>query len=1004
MTFHRHFQLLLLSSVTWISCSTVAQLVPPNALNLRITSNTTHAIPSTLYGYMWEDINHSGDGGLYAELLQNRAFQAVIPGTQNALAGWQPYNGARLTVTNKTPGVSTALPNSLQVGIPRVVRGPIGFENTGFWGIKVQAGWTYKGSFYAKSPSFTGAVTVSLKSTRGTVYATKTVQGLSKNWKKFTFDFKPTESAPDHENVFNVVLDGRAAAGATAYFGMFSLFPPTFRGRENGMRIDLAEAIAGTQPSIWRFPGGNNLEGLSIDTRWKWNETIGPLENRPGRVANWGYTNTDGLGLMEYLDWAEDLNAEPIYDVWAGIAIANYSDFPTWPVVPEEELQPYVDEALNAIEFIIGDPETSEWGKLRAKLGRKEPYQLKYVEIGNEDWFQEKSYVDYRWKAFATAISEKYPHLQLIATTQPSTALDPPYKLIDYHVYSYPAWFTSNAFMFDDYPRNGTLFFIGEYAVTSTNTTNTLGDIPSGRLAYPTLQGAVAEAAFMTGLERNSDVVFASASRSSLQHIKSYQWTPDIITYDASRLVKSTSYYVQQLFSVNRGTHVLETVPASSAAFEPLYWVASHRNDTDVIFLKVANAGSRDLVANIFLDRPTTGIGSAVSLSTPPLSPISGLFNVSNTLDEPELIVPVYNSFAIPHPGRFNYSFPATSVTVITVQLSTTTSWDPLDVLEPQLVQMFISFISAVVLAILPASSAASIPRQQGIHLAVSPKCGAYPSDTPKDINAGIGPLSSFKTIVSFGDEYTFGGANDGGKLPPPVLNHPNPRAGGRLSNGPVWVEYLASKAGATLKDYAAEDAIIDKGMWAPSVGVGPVSDFTEQANQFITLGGRPNPDDTLYVIFFGINDYEYAIKTGTTTLTHQPGGVIYTALRLLSYPTYARNILFVDNYGRGSRQPVGETYKAEVFQGVQALRRVYGANVAFADLFTIWDGVLGDSPGHAAFGYTNAGACTVDETTTVGACSDPDHSFYWLPGTPSTVTHRIVADYIVEVLEKCKA
>ncbi|KAF8079161.1 glycoside hydrolase [Lyophyllum atratum] len=679
-----------LSAVISIICCLLpdvqSTIVAPNALNLRLTANVSHAIPPTLYGYMWEDINHSGDGGLYAELLQNRAFQAVIPGTQNALNAWQPYNGAFLSVTSKTKGVSAALPNSLEVRIPKVVNGPIGFENTGYWGIKIQEGWTYKGSFYAKSDTFSGKVTVSLKSVRGTVFASKSVGGISKSWKKFTFEFNPASSAPNDENVFSVLFDGKAAAGKTIHFGMFSLFPPTFRGRENGMRIDLAEALAATRPSIWRFPGGNNLEGHSIDTRWKWNETIGRVEDRPGRVGDWGYSNTDGLGLLEYLNWAEDLEAEPILGVWAGISIANYSDFATWPVVPEQDLQPYIEDVLAQIDFVIGDAKTTKGGKSRASLGRTEPYALRLIEIGNEDQFQPTSYAAYRWKAFVDAISAKYPHLEFIATTLPSTALDPVYKkskggldheicvyssslpiLVDFHMYNSPSWFITNAFMFDDYPRNGSLFFVGEYAVTSTNDSNALGDIPSGRLAYPTLQGAAAEAAFMTGLERNSDVVFASAYAPSFQHIRNYQWTPDIITYDASHVVKSTSYYVQQMFSLNRGTHVLKTSPASTADSEPLFWVASYSNETSAVFLKVSNTGTTDLVANIFLDFPITGFGTATSISSPGLSPISGVFNVSNTIEEPELIIPIASSFAIPHPDRFNYTFPATSVTVITL-------------------------------------------------------------------------------------------------------------------------------------------------------------------------------------------------------------------------------------------------------------------------------------------------------------------------------------------------
>ncbi|KAJ7083404.1 glycoside hydrolase [Mycena belliarum] len=647
------------------------QLVAPNALTLTISANATHEIPATLYGYMWEDVNHSGDGGLYAELLQNRAFQGVMPGTHNALTAWQPSNGARLSVTSKTSGVSPALPNSLEVQIPKVVSGPIGFENIGYWGIKVQSGWTYKGSFYAKAATFSGSISVSLKSSKGTVFASKTLNGVSKNWKKFTFEFQPSASAETDDNVFSVVVDGKAAAGQTIFFGMFSLFPPTFRGRENGMRIDLAEALAATQPGLWRFPGGNNLEGESVQTRWKWNETIGPIENRPGRVADWGYPNTDGLGLLEYLNWVEDLEAEPILGVWDGISAANYSELSTWEIVPEADLQPYIDDVLNEIEFIVGDAKTTEGGKLRASLGRAEPYALRFIEIGNEDNFQAASYAEYRWNAFVSAIGAKFPQMEFLATTLPSTALTPAYKRIDFHMYSTPNWFTENSFMFDEYPRNGTKWFVGEYAVTSLNETNTLGDLPGGRLAYPTLLGSAAEAAFMTGMERNSDVVFASAYAPSFQHIRSYQWTPDIVTYDAGRMVRSTSYYVQQMFSTNKGTHVLSTTPAPSNATVPLFWVASYNNASEVVFLKVSNTGDTDLVADIFLDFPVTGFATATTLSTPTLSPLSGMFNTSNTLEDPQQIIPFDSSFPLIFSDRFNYTFPATSVTVLALQPQT---------------------------------------------------------------------------------------------------------------------------------------------------------------------------------------------------------------------------------------------------------------------------------------------------------------------------------------------
>ncbi|KAJ7597801.1 hypothetical protein C8J56DRAFT_1041974 [Mycena floridula] len=335
-----------------------AALVAPNSLSLTITSNITHEIPSTLYGYMWEDINHSGDGGLYGDLIS-----------------WKPTNAALISVTSKTAGVSSALPNSLQVTIPKVISGPVGFVNTGFWGIKVQEGWTYKGSFYAKSSSFTGTIAASLKSTRS-------------SWKKFTFEFTPTTSALNDDNLFSISVDGQQAAGKTIFFGLlFSLFPPTFKGRENGMRIDLAEALAGTGPSVL------------------WNHDLDV-------IGDWGYPNTDGLGLLEYLNWAEDLGAEPVLGVWSGISIGNYSDLPDWPIVPKADLQPYI--VINEIEFITGDAKTTKWGQ--------------FIEIGNEDLFQPDSYAAYRWSAFVDAIGAKYPDFEFLATSLPSTALTPAYK------------------------------------------------------------------------------------------------------------------------------------------------------------------------------------------------------------------------------------------------------------------------------------------------------------------------------------------------------------------------------------------------------------------------------------------------------------------------------------------------------------------------------------------------------------------------------------------------
>ncbi|CAE6512703.1 unnamed protein product [Rhizoctonia solani] len=623
-----------------------------SSVRVQVTKNQTHAIPSTLYGWMWEDINHSGDGGLYGELLQNRAFQIVTPHTTQALNAWSAYNGPTLDVTNSVPGVSSALPNSLKATVPTGSSGQVGFANSGYWGIKVQSGWTYTGSFYAKSDNYTGSVTVSLVSSSGTVYATKTLSGVTSSWKKFTFNFQPTQSAPDVKNVFRVTVDGASASGKSIYFGLFSLFPPTYKGRPNGMRIDLAEALAGIKPRVWRFPGGNNLEGQTVARRWKWNETIGPFENRPGRQGDWGYVNTDGLGLLEYLDWAEDIGAEPILGIWAGYALGGET-------VPEAQIQTYVQDAINEIQFITGDANTNQWAKLRAQYGRTAPYKLKFIEIGNEDFFAAGSYASYRWKAFVDGLKAAFPNsgFEYLATTYPSTALNPAYTYIDWHQYNVPQWFIDRALEYDTYPRNGTQIFVGEYAVTSTNSSCIFGSPSCGRLEYPTLQGAVAEAAYLTGLERNSDVVFASAYAPTLQNVNSYQWTPDIISFDAGSIVKSASYYVQQMFGTNLGTHVLRTVPAPSASVL-LHWVASHDATNRIVYLKASNTGKATYVGSFAFDFPITGQSTVTLLNT-------AIANTSNTLAKTDAVVPKTTNLNLASGATgFNYTFPAQSVAV----------------------------------------------------------------------------------------------------------------------------------------------------------------------------------------------------------------------------------------------------------------------------------------------------------------------------------------------------
>ncbi|KAF5351206.1 hypothetical protein D9756_008459 [Leucocoprinus leucothites] len=479
-----------------------------NAQTISVSSTASHPIPTTLWGYMFEDISHSGDGGLYGELLQNRAFQLVSPGTSGALSSWSAVNGATISVVRESTPISNALPNALHVVIPSGRSGGVGFANAGFSGIGVTSGTTYTGSFFYRFPSsssFRGSATVSLQSSSGSTLGSSTVtlSGAQTSWSQVNFSIRAGSNPGNTNNRFVVTLDGGSAGGQTINFGMFTLFPPTFKNRANGMRNDIASALAEMGPSIWRFPGGNNLEGQTVAQRWQWNATVGPLQNRPGRQGDWGYTNTDGFGLLEYLLWCEDLGMEPIMGVWAGFALGGTS-------VPQNQLGPYIQQAIDQINFAIGSTNTGP-GQLRASLGHPNPFKLTYIEIGNEDFFAANTYT-FRWTTYVNALKAAFPQLHFIATTDVnSPVLSPKPTEYDVHVYQTPTWFAQNVFFYDGFARDGTKYFEGEYAAISTNPNDIFGSPADGRLTFPTVQSAVGEAAFMTGLERNSDIVFAAS-------------------------------------------------------------------------------------------------------------------------------------------------------------------------------------------------------------------------------------------------------------------------------------------------------------------------------------------------------------------------------------------------------------------------------------------------------------------------------------------------------------
>lgn len=397
----------------------------------------------------------------------------------------------------------------------------------------------------------------------------------------------------------------------------------------------------------------NNVEGNAISQFWNWTATVGPLVDRPGRQGTWSYFNTDGLGLLEYLHWLEDLDMVGIMAVFAGYSLDGSS-------VPEAQLQQYVELAVNQVQFAIGDPKTNTWAALRASLGHPQPFNVQYIEIGNEDNLNSApgTYTSYRWAAFANAIQAAFPNIGIVSTTTYSTALSPASKFIDAHVYQTPDFFASQNEMYKDrsaFPLSGAHIFEGEYAATATNASCLFGAISCGRLAFPILRGSLGEAVFMAGLERDSDLVFAASYAPLLQHVNATQWTPNLVSFDATRVFLSTSYYVQQMFSVNRGNRIL--VVESTTAKNPLFWVAAQNTVSHQVFVKLINNGSTNQTLDISF--PDLSISSAATATTLTHSD----FNIANTPQAPNSVTPTKTTFRAS--SQFSYTLPAQAFVVL---------------------------------------------------------------------------------------------------------------------------------------------------------------------------------------------------------------------------------------------------------------------------------------------------------------------------------------------------
>ncbi|TGO85363.1 hypothetical protein BPOR_0404g00110 [Botrytis porri] len=574
-----------------------------DAATLTVSTTGGNASSPILYGLMFEDINNSGDGGINGQLLRNNGFQGTNPG----LTAYAAVGGTNLTVDTANP-LTSALPRSLRVSVPSGTTGQVGFSNAGNLGVPVNDD-TYANYFWMKG-SYSGSVTLSLVGVAsGKVYATKTitVNSVATSFTYYETTYHSTQ-APDGNNVWKLTFDGAKVAGSALNFGLPQLFPVTFHQRYNGIRNDVGSFLQALEPSFFRFPGGNNIEGSSPGNRWKWNETIGPVQNRPGRQGDWGYPNTDALGLMEYLQFISDTNMIPVLAVWSGLSLEGGG------VVSGAALTPYVDDILDELEFLLGSTSTT-WGALRESYGHAAPYNIPFIEVGNEDNLSAgcSTYAS-RFTDIYNAIHAAYPDITVIASTSQASCLPDPIPAgvwTDTHHYLSPNGFVSLFNEFDNKPRDGPGIFVGEYASTTDN---------SGATTYwSTIQGAVSEAVYMIGMERNSDIVKMASYAPLFEHFDMAEWSPDLagLNADPGSLTGSASYYVQQMFSIHRGETILPVT--SDVGFGPLYWVASSTS-AGTYYVKIANYGTA--THNVTVDIPgASGASSSaklVSLTGPP--------------------------------------------------------------------------------------------------------------------------------------------------------------------------------------------------------------------------------------------------------------------------------------------------------------------------------------------------------------------------------------------------
>jgi len=603
------------------------------------TAKPVVAVSPTLYGLMTEEINYSYDGGLYAELVNNRTFQSNRgPST----ADWTILqNGdARATMAvDKTTGPSEALPLSLKLTVDSAAQhSEAGIVNSGYWGIPVHPSTTYHGSFYAKADSASiGAVTISLINDKTGVYAaTATVPALSTEWKRYEYTLKTGALVASAANHLTLSVEHPG----TAWFSLVSLFPPTYQNTANGNRIDLMQKLAAMHPAFLRFPGGNYLEGDHINERFEWKKTIGAQVDRPTHPSPWNYHSSDGLGLLEFFEWCEDLHMQPLLAVYAGYSMRQEH------VDAGPALEPYVQDALDEIEYATGSTST-KWGAIRAKDGHPAPFHINYIEVGNEDWFDKSGSYSGRYAQFYKAIKAAYPDIQIIATA-PVTGIRP--DIVDDHFYRSAQEFFNDVHHYDKTDRNGPKVMVGEWATREGSPTTNMG-------------AALGDAAWMTGMERNSDIIVLASYAPLVVNVNpgGMQWPSDLIGYDALNSYGSPSYYAQVMFSTHLGDHVLDAkLDAANPRLFDSVTVDSKRHR---VIVKLVNGSSQPQAVNINLSGAKVRSKATLTTLGAPTT------EATNSITDPTRIVPVVTSITNAA-TTFTHTVPRYSIQILDLDLN----------------------------------------------------------------------------------------------------------------------------------------------------------------------------------------------------------------------------------------------------------------------------------------------------------------------------------------------